>query len=56
MTWEIKCANCKKFIEKEAALLIGPPAANQAVSVNKYHLCHHCFDTVFAWIQGKGML
>ena len=56
MVWEIKCANCKKFLEGPGAELISPPAVNESVSVNKYNLCHTCYQIVTDWLRGKGVL
>lgn len=56
MVWEVKCANCKKFLEGPGAELISPPAVNESVSVNKYNLCHNCYQIVTDWLRGKGVL
>lgn len=56
MSLEVKCYNCKKFISQEGAILVSPPAVNDAQAASRYNLCHHCFTTVFDWMRGKGIL
>lgn len=56
MSFEIKCKGCNKFLERPGALLFSPPAANDANAVNKFHLCQVCFEKIFDWLRGRGIL